>query len=71
MRAVVVAVVAPCRDQMAGMAQVDVRGSLKPVGQGVYEGDVDIPIAWSFDTTLIDRKAGQVVGTVSTTITSR
>jgi Cu(I)/Ag(I) efflux system membrane fusion protein len=57
--------------QMAGMAQVDVRGSLKAVGGGVYEGEVEIPIAWSFDTTLTVRKGGEVVGTAQTTITSR
>lgn len=57
--------------QMAGMAQVDVRGSLKAAGGGVYEGEVEIPIAWSFDTTLTVRKGGQVVGTAQTTITSR
>lgn len=57
--------------QMAAMAQVDVRGSLKPAGGGVYEGVVEIPIAWSFDTTLTVRRGGQVVGTVQTTITSR
>lgn len=57
--------------QMAGMAQVDVRGPLKAAGAGVYEGVVEIPIAWSFDTTLTVRKAGMVVGTAQTTITSR
>lgn len=57
--------------QMAGMAQVDVRGSLKPAGGGAYVGEVDIPIAWSFDTTLTVRKGGQVLGTAQTTITSR
>jgi len=57
--------------QMAGMAQVDVRGSLKPAGRGAYEGEVEIPIAWSFDTTLTVRKGGQVLGTAQTTITSR
>jgi len=57
--------------QMAGMAQVDVRGSLKPAGGGAYEGEVEIPIAWSFDTTLTVRKGGQVLGTAQTTITSR
>jgi hypothetical protein len=56
---------------MAGMAQVDVRASLKPVGGGAYVGEVDIPIAWSFDTTLTVRKGGQILGTAQTTITSR
>ncbi len=57
--------------QMTGMAQVDVRASLKPTGGGVYVGEVEIPIAWSFDTTLTVRKAGQLLGTAEVTITSR
>jgi len=57
--------------QMAGMAQVDVRGLLKPTGGGTYEGQVEIPIAWSFETTFTVRKGGQIVGTAQTTITSR
>ena len=57
--------------QMAGMAQVDVRGTLKPDGSGAYVGEVEIPIAWSFDTTLTVRKGDQVLGTAQKTITSR
>jgi Cu(I)/Ag(I) efflux system membrane fusion protein len=57
--------------QMAGMAQVDIRAPLRPEGGGVYSGDVEIPIAWSFATTVTVRKGGQVVGTAETTITSR
>lgn len=57
--------------QMTGMAQVDVRGSLKSAGGGVYLGEVDIPIAWSFNTTLTVRKGDQVLGTADVTITSR
>jgi RND family efflux transporter MFP subunit len=57
--------------QMAGMAQVDVRGSLKATGKGVYEGDIELPIAWSFETTLTVRRGGQLVGTAQTTVTSR
>ncbi len=57
--------------QMAGMAQVDVRASLKPAGGGVYVGQIEIPIAWSFDTTLTVRKGGQVLGTAETTISAR
>jgi hypothetical protein len=57
--------------QMSGMAQIDVRARLKPSGGGVYVGEIEVPIAWSFDTTLTVRKAGQVLGTAETTITSR
>ena len=57
--------------QMTGMAEVDVRASLKPAGGGVYVGEIEIPIAWSFDTTLTVRKGGQVFGTAEVTLTSR
>lgn len=57
--------------QMAGMAQVDVRAALPPAGRGVYVGEVEIPIAWSFATTLTVRRGGAVLGIVETTITSR
>jgi RND family efflux transporter MFP subunit len=57
--------------QMAGMAQVDVRAPLKAQGGGAYAGDVELPIAWSFATTVIVRRAGQVVGTAETTVTAR
>jgi RND family efflux transporter MFP subunit len=57
--------------QMAGMAQVDVRAPLKVQGSGMYAGDVELPIAWSFATTVTVRRAGQVIGTAETTVTSR
>lgn len=57
--------------QMTGMAQVDVRASLREVGVGEYAGEVELPIAWSFATTVTVRKAGTVVGTAETTVTAR
>ena len=57
--------------QMTGMAQIEVRARLNPSGDGVYVGEIEIPIAWSFDTTLTVRRAGQILGTAETTITSR
>ncbi len=57
--------------QMTGMAQVDVRAALRAQGDGVYAGEVELPIAWSFATTITVRRGGQVVGTAETTVTSR
>jgi len=57
--------------QMTGMAQVDVRAALREVAPGEYAGDVELPIAWSFATTVTARKGGQVVGTAETTVTAR
>lgn len=57
--------------QMTGMAEVDVRAKLHPAGNGEYSGEVELPIAWSFATTITVRQGGQVVGTAETTVTSR
>jgi hypothetical protein len=57
--------------QMTAMSEVNVNARLKPMGNGEYMGEVEIPIAWSFATTVTVRKAGQVVGTAETTITAR
>ncbi len=57
--------------QMMGMAQLDVKGGLREVAPGQYAGAVDLPIAWSFATTVTVVKAGEVVGTAETTVTAR
>jgi RND family efflux transporter MFP subunit len=57
--------------QMVSMAQVDVRATLRPAAPGEYVGEVEIPIAWTFSTTVTVRKAGQVLGTAETSITAR
>jgi len=53
------------------MAQVDVKARLQPAGHGLYTGDVEIPIAWTFSTTITVRKQDQVIGTAETSITAR
>jgi len=57
--------------QMIGMAQVDVRASLREAGGGEYAGEVELPIAWSFATTVTVRRGGEVAGTAETTVTAR
>ena len=57
--------------QMIGMAQIDVKSRLRPAGQGLYTGEVEIPIAWTFSTTITARREGRVIGTAETSITAR
>ncbi|HXB55328.1 MAG TPA: efflux RND transporter periplasmic adaptor subunit [Vicinamibacteria bacterium] len=57
--------------QMMGMAQVDVKAALREAGPGEYAGEVNLPIAWSFATTVTVVRGGQVVGTAETTVTAR
>jgi hypothetical protein len=57
--------------QMGAMAPMEAKATLRETGGGQYTGDVEIPMAWSWDATVTVRKAGQVVGTTQTTITAR
>jgi hypothetical protein len=57
--------------QMGAMAPMEAKATLKHEGGGRYEGEIDIPMAWSWETTVTVRKGGQVLGTAMTTITAR
>lgn len=56
---------------MPGMAPMEVKGTLRPAGPGEYVGEIDIPVAWSWSTTVTVRKDGHVIGTADATITAR
>lgn len=55
---------------MGSMAPMESKSALKPAGNG-YAGEVDVPMAWSWETTVTARKGGQVIGTAQTTINAR
>jgi Cu(I)/Ag(I) efflux system membrane fusion protein len=57
--------------QMTGMAEVNLTAKLEPAGKGEYTGEIKLPIAWSFATTVTVRKGGQVVGIAESTVTAR
>ncbi|MGH7318609.1 MAG: efflux RND transporter periplasmic adaptor subunit, partial [Candidatus Rokuibacteriota bacterium] len=57
--------------QMGAMAPMEAKATLRPEGAGVYAGEVDIPMAWTWTTTVTVRKGAQVVGTAETSITAR
>ena len=54
-----------------GMAPVSVRATLQAMGQGQYTGTIEIPSAYSWQTTITVKKGGQSVGTVRTTLLAR
>ncbi|MBI3896186.1 MAG: efflux RND transporter periplasmic adaptor subunit [Acidobacteria bacterium] len=56
---------------MPGMAPMSVGTTLRGIGQGQYTGTVEIPMAFSWQTTITVRKEGQVIGTVRTTLLAR
>ncbi len=57
--------------QMGSMAPMTAKAALQGVGGGEYAGTVDVPMAWSWQTTLTVRKAGQVLGSIQTTLNAR
>lgn len=57
--------------QMGSMAPMTAKAVLQGVAGGEYAGTVDIPMAWTWQTTVTARKAGQVLGSIQTTLTAR
>src|SRR5437879_5096268 len=57
--------------QMGAMAPMSSKGNLTEVGNGVYQGSIEVLMAWTWQTTVTVRKNGAVVGVAQTTITSR
>jgi len=56
---------------MGAMAPMSSKGTLAEVGNGVYGGQIEVLMAWTWQTTVTVRKNGNVVGVVETSITSR
>jgi RND family efflux transporter MFP subunit len=57
--------------QMGSMAPMEAKATLQPETAGQYAGEIEIPMAWTWETTVTVRKAGQVMGTTRTSITAR
>jgi hypothetical protein len=57
--------------QMGAMAPMSSKGTLTEVGNGVYAGQIEIQMAWTWQTTVTVRKSGNVVGVAETSVTSR
>jgi Cu(I)/Ag(I) efflux system membrane fusion protein len=57
--------------QMGAMAPMRSSAQLKPTGQGQYAGEIDIPMAWTWETTVTAKKGGVTIGTAKTNITAR
>ena len=57
--------------QMGSMAPMEAKAALQPETAGQYAGEIDIPMAWTWETTVTVRKGGQVMGTARTSITAR
>jgi len=57
--------------QMGSMAPMTSKATLKSVGNGEYAGTIDIPMVWSWQTTVTVKKEGKSLGSMQTTITAR
>ena len=57
--------------QMGNMAPMRSEATLKPMGQGQYAGEINIPMAWTWETTVTAKKGGTNVGSAKTSITAR
>jgi len=57
--------------QMGSMAPMTSKASLKPMKPGEYQGQVEVPMAWTWQTTVSVKKDGRPMGSVQTTLTAR
>lgn len=57
--------------QMGNMAPMRSAATLRPMGQGQYAGELDIPMAWTWETTVTAKKGGTTIGSAKTSITAR
>ena len=57
--------------QMGSMAPMTSKASLRPMKPGEYQGTVEIPMAWTWQTTVSVKKDGNPMGSVQTTLTAR
>lgn len=57
--------------QMGSMAPMRSSAKLSPLGNGEYGGEIEIPMAWTWETTVTAKKNGKMIGSARTSITAR
>lgn len=57
--------------QMGTMAPMSSKATLTESGDGVYTGQIEFQMAWTWQTTVTVRKNGNVIGVAQTNITAR
>jgi hypothetical protein len=57
--------------QMGAMPPMSSKATLSESGDGVYTGQIEFPMAWTWQTTVTVRKNGNVIGVAQTSITAR
>jgi Cu(I)/Ag(I) efflux system membrane fusion protein len=57
--------------QMGSMSPMTAKGRLDHRGNGEYAGEIDIPMAWTWQTTVTVKRGGQTIGSMQTNIAAR
>lgn len=57
--------------QMGNMAPMSAEAKMNAAGNGEYSGTIQIPMAWTWETTVTVKKDGAAIGSVRTNITAR
>lgn len=57
--------------QMGSMAPMRSAAKLMPMGNGEYGGEIEIPMAWTWETTVTAKRNGKLIGSALTSITAR
>jgi Cu(I)/Ag(I) efflux system membrane fusion protein len=57
--------------KMGSMAPMSSKATLSESGAGIYTGQIEFPMAWTWQTTVTVRKNGSVIGVAQTSITAR
>ncbi len=57
--------------QMGSMAPMTSRAALADSGGGIYTGQIEFQMAWTWQTTVTARRNGNVIGIAKTSITAR
>jgi RND family efflux transporter MFP subunit len=57
--------------QMGAMPPMTSRATLAESGNGIYSGQIEFPMAWTWQTTVTVRRNGRVIGAAQTRITAR
>jgi hypothetical protein len=57
--------------KMGSMAPMSSKATLADAGNGVYTGQIEFLMAWTWQTTVTARRNGNVVGVAQTSITAR
>ncbi len=57
--------------QMGSMPPMISKATLLDQGNGIYAGTANVPMVWTWETTIVVKKSGTVLGSLKTTVTAR